>query len=296
MEANAGRARAAQARSSRTPVRVPSDVSHARPRPAAETVFLHWQQAAGNRAVTDYLAGTAKARPRLPIAQLQPAATSGPAPTADALPAVAPAPTAAAPVDASARSTAHRTLRSGDSGNDVRVMQNKLNDAGADPPIIFEEASFGSRTLQAVRAFQSSKGLPVDGVAGPQTWAALDAITAGRTMDEADDAVIREQKGKADELRVAGQFAAAEVIFRAIYANPKVGQSARSGVTFSLGTCAHALGRFAEAIGFYQEVMNLPQGGTEDFRLDAAQRIREARLGQPPGLLASKLNAAPVAT
>jgi peptidoglycan hydrolase-like protein with peptidoglycan-binding domain len=32
---------------------------------------------------------------------------------------------------------------------------------------------FGAKTLAAVRAFQRSRGLTVDGVVGPLTWGAL---------------------------------------------------------------------------------------------------------------------------
>jgi peptidoglycan hydrolase-like protein with peptidoglycan-binding domain len=36
------------------------------------------------------------------------------------------------------------------------------------------DGDFGSATLATVEVFQGRKGLTVDGVAGPKTWAALD--------------------------------------------------------------------------------------------------------------------------
>jgi peptidoglycan hydrolase-like protein with peptidoglycan-binding domain len=66
------------------------------------------------------------------------------------------------------------TIRTGSSGADVRrlqrllVMMKLLN---------FDEidGAFGPKTNAAVRDFQSSNGLAIDGVVGPQTWNALPA-------------------------------------------------------------------------------------------------------------------------
>ncbi|MHA6511733.1 peptidoglycan-binding protein [Tessaracoccus sp. Z1128] len=67
--------------------------------------------------------------------------------------------------------TTRRTLRQGDSGEDVRYLQQKLVDGGAWLSI---DGRFGPATANAVRAFQSRNGLTADGVVGPQTWAALE--------------------------------------------------------------------------------------------------------------------------
>lgn len=55
-------------------------------------------------------------------------------------------------------------------GDDVRELQKKLNEHGAD---LAEDGIFGFSTLAALRSFQKSAGLAVDGVAGPMTFAAL---------------------------------------------------------------------------------------------------------------------------
>lgn len=66
------------------------------------------------------------------------------------------------------------TLQNGSSGTDVLRLQrilvmNKLLDyTGID-------GNFGAQTEAAVKAFQQSNGLTVDGIVGPLTWQALPA-------------------------------------------------------------------------------------------------------------------------
>ena len=62
------------------------------------------------------------------------------------------------------------TLRHGDRSQDVRVLQQRLNLAGAS---LFVDGLFGDATENAVRAYQSKVGLVADGIAGPKTLAAL---------------------------------------------------------------------------------------------------------------------------
>jgi peptidoglycan hydrolase-like protein with peptidoglycan-binding domain len=82
------------------------------------------------------------------------------------------------PLSISARTTpsfrsAPITLRPGARGEDVERMQRLLSARGHDVGSI--DGSFGPRTTAAVRAFQSARGLSVDGVVGPATWRALGA-------------------------------------------------------------------------------------------------------------------------
>jgi peptidoglycan L-alanyl-D-glutamate endopeptidase CwlK len=62
-------------------------------------------------------------------------------------------------------------LRQGDSGDDVRTLQQSLTQHGFNPGAI--DGMYGQGTIAAVIAFQKSEGLLSDGVAGPRTLSAL---------------------------------------------------------------------------------------------------------------------------
>lgn len=62
-------------------------------------------------------------------------------------------------------------LRKGDSGSDVRKLQEMLYDYGYDLAV---DGKFGDQTKQAVENFQKEMHLQVDGIVGDKTWAALD--------------------------------------------------------------------------------------------------------------------------
>lgn len=59
----------------------------------------------------------------------------------------------------------------GSSGEEVKQIQSKLKEWGYYQGNV--DGIFGSQTYEAVRKFQSSNGLKVDGIAGSQTLAAL---------------------------------------------------------------------------------------------------------------------------
>ena len=64
-----------------------------------------------------------------------------------------------------------RILRMGSSGTCTTTLQRLLAARGFNPGSI--DGRFGKTTLKAVQCAQSSNGLSVDGVVGPQTWAAI---------------------------------------------------------------------------------------------------------------------------
>jgi len=66
----------------------------------------------------------------------------------------------------------HPLLRKGSRGAAVSHLQTLLKNHGASPGAV--DGDFGPKTLAAVKHFQSSHHLGVDGVVGPHTWAALD--------------------------------------------------------------------------------------------------------------------------
>lgn len=63
------------------------------------------------------------------------------------------------------------TLRLGDTNEYVLAWQKSLNLSGF--PCGLEDGIFGSNTLIAVKAYQTSKGLDNDGVIGAKTWASI---------------------------------------------------------------------------------------------------------------------------
>lgn len=71
-----------------------------------------------------------------------------------------------------------RAIRRGDAGlavAEIRAILTHLGLLGAPPGDAPAEAVFDAATERAVRAFQQSRGLSVDGLVGPETWRALDA-------------------------------------------------------------------------------------------------------------------------
>jgi len=69
--------------------------------------------------------------------------------------------------------TVRPTLRRGSTGDRVRELQERLTALGYNPGT--PDGIYGTRTANAVVAFQTDAGLSPDGVCGPKTWAALDA-------------------------------------------------------------------------------------------------------------------------
>ena len=64
-----------------------------------------------------------------------------------------------------------KTLKPGDTGAQVKLLQHALNQLGYSVGKV--DGVYGPTTTQAVKNFQTAKGLTADGVCGPQTIAAL---------------------------------------------------------------------------------------------------------------------------
>ncbi len=62
-------------------------------------------------------------------------------------------------------------LRSGSHGDAVLALQKRLMAMGFNPGP--SDGSFGPKTHDAVKRYQEQKGLQVDGIAGPETFASL---------------------------------------------------------------------------------------------------------------------------
>lgn len=98
-----------------------------------------------------------------PLPGIIPPSNPSPPPPA---PVVRPAPVPAAPAPSSPRTT----LRAGNTGADVSAWQATLNTFGFGLAV---DGNFGSGTTSATRDFQTDMGVQVDGVAGPETFAAV---------------------------------------------------------------------------------------------------------------------------
>ena len=66
------------------------------------------------------------------------------------------------------------TIRRGSTGNPVRRAQKRLTLGGYDTGGV--DGVFGAGTEAAVRRFQGDSRLTVDGVVGPRTWDAINAL------------------------------------------------------------------------------------------------------------------------
>lgn len=78
---------------------------------------------------------------------------------------------APAPHETAAAMTEQHMIAKGAKGADVVTLQKQLAAAGY---AVKPDGDFGNATDNAVREFQSARGLPVDGVVGLKTWMALD--------------------------------------------------------------------------------------------------------------------------
>ena len=65
------------------------------------------------------------------------------------------------------------TLRRGNKGEYVRILQTLLLENGYGLPKYGADGDFGSETENAVKKYQRENGLKVDGIAGPATWGKL---------------------------------------------------------------------------------------------------------------------------
>lgn len=67
------------------------------------------------------------------------------------------------------------TLRRGSSGEYVTLLQTKLIQRGYDLQPYGADGKYGTKTENAVKAFQKDNGLTADGICGKNTWSAIDS-------------------------------------------------------------------------------------------------------------------------
>src|SRR5207302_7183214 len=99
--------------------------------------------------------------------------------------------------------TAHPPLSAGSGGPQVSELQQRLNLAVAEARLPVT-GNFDSRTKQVVGRFQTRSGLEPDGTVGPDTWAALDAVTGGQQISPEEEARMEAQVRAAGADRKGG--------------------------------------------------------------------------------------------
>ena len=75
-----------------------------------------------------------------------------------------------------------RTLKKGDHGEDVRVLQRALH--------LADDGIFGKITEDAVLTFQRTHNLVADGIVGPKTWEAINAADNYWTKRKINEIII----------------------------------------------------------------------------------------------------------
>lgn len=83
------------------------------------------------------------------------------------------------------------TLHKSDSGADVKELQNILMNLGYDLPKYGADGEYGLETMSAVKAFQRDYSLEVDGICGPNTWSALEAVHASENASSSARSTVR---------------------------------------------------------------------------------------------------------
>lgn len=124
-------------------------------------------------------------------------------------------------------------LRKGSNGAEVKKVQQKLKDLGYYTGSV--DGIFGSKTEAAVRSFQKTKGLKVDGIVGAQTLKALGLTSSGSTSSSGNEVYIlaRAVYGEARGEPYTGQVAIAAVILNRVD-NPNFPNTI-SGVVYQPG-------------------------------------------------------------
>ena len=79
------------------------------------------------------------------------------------------------------------TLRKGDKGEAVKEMQNLLIAAGCKLEKYGADGDFGTETLEALKAYQTTHSLTADGICGPLTWKSLRSEKSASQGQETDD-------------------------------------------------------------------------------------------------------------
>lgn len=103
------------------------------------------------------------------------------------------------------------TLKQGSKGSDVKELQTTLINAGYDVGSSGADGIFGTKTAEAVKAYQKANGLSVDGIVGSQTWGSLSGSSNNNANTNVVDTKVADEPtskygvgGVSDELMDKG--------------------------------------------------------------------------------------------
>jgi peptidoglycan hydrolase-like protein with peptidoglycan-binding domain len=170
----------------------------------------------------------------------------------------------------SAPAEPHSKLTYGSTGDEVRSLQQRLNELKATRVPLAVDGIYGRKTQAAVRKYQEDHPpLAIDGDAGPDTWGALDKGEAGKAVEGESTTDDPFEVGKAHY--AAGRYGKAYDEFSKAYED--------TGDPAFLWNRAQSLrllgGRREEAINLYEQVIKAID--SEEVRNNARERIAELR-------------------
>lgn len=116
-----------------------------------------------------------------------------------------------------------RVLRSGYTGADVSVVQQRLKDLGYLSTL---SGSYDSATQEAVRSYQKKNGLTADGLAGPSTFSSLfsdGALSAGSTLTGSYNTYVMDYNGNTSSAKTSAVRKAQQALRNLNYNVPLTG-------------------------------------------------------------------------
>ena len=116
-----------------------------------------------------------------------------------------------------------RVLRSGYTGADVSVVQQRLKDLGYLSSL---SGSYDSATQEAVRSYQKKNGLTADGLAGPSTFSSLfsdGALSAGSTLTGSYNTYVMDYNGNTSSAKTSAVRKAQQALRNLNYNVPLTG-------------------------------------------------------------------------
>ena len=116
-----------------------------------------------------------------------------------------------------------RVLRSGYTGADVNVVQQRLKDLGYLSAL---SGSYDSATMEAVRAYQKKNGLTADGLAGTSTFSSLfsdGALAAGSTLTGSYNTYVMDYNGNTSSAKTSAVRKAQQALRELNYNVPLTG-------------------------------------------------------------------------